>query len=56
MCQLGEQDENGVIRLNIDFLICIKTSLPAQYDTTQYPMTRVKIAPVQGLFASTYRE
>jgi hypothetical protein len=21
---LGEQDENGIVRLNIDFLICIK--------------------------------
>jgi hypothetical protein len=24
--------------------------------TFKYPMTRVKIAPIQGLFASTYRE
>jgi hypothetical protein len=24
ICQLGEQDENGIVRLNIDFLICIK--------------------------------
>jgi hypothetical protein len=22
--QLGEQDENGIVRLNIDFFICIK--------------------------------
>jgi hypothetical protein len=25
MSQLGEQDENGIVRLNIDFLICIKS-------------------------------
>jgi hypothetical protein len=24
ICQLGEVDENGIVRLNIDFLICIK--------------------------------
>jgi hypothetical protein len=24
MCQLGEQDVDGIVRLNTDFLICIK--------------------------------
>jgi hypothetical protein len=25
ICQLGEQDENGIVRSNIDFLICSKS-------------------------------
>jgi hypothetical protein len=38
---LGEQDENGIVHLNIDFLICIKSCFMAEfgqnYDKISFP-------------------